>query len=104
MRNSPALRRQAGLLDPEIRETRQFAALADAKNTQLAYLSDWKHFLSWCKKRNKSPLPAEPDDIAMYLRYCAETLKLNMSTVKRRTGSITVTHKRNSSLPAVSGS
>ncbi len=95
MKNSPALQRPTGLMDPEIRETHQFAALADAKNTQLAYLSDWKHFLSWCKKRNKSPLPAEPDDIAIYLRYCAETLKLNMSTVKRRTASLTVAHKRN---------
>ncbi len=95
MKNSPALHNPTTSLDPEIRELHQFAALADSRNTQRAYLADWKHFLSWSKKRNKSPLPADPDDIAMYLRYCAEKLKLNVSTVRRRVASIAEAHKRN---------
>lgn len=56
MKNSPALQTPAEPLNPEIREQHQFAAMAHARNTPRAYLADWRHFFSWCKKRNKGPL------------------------------------------------
>ncbi len=96
MKYPPALRLATDLKDPEARETFEFAALADAPNTQRAYLADWKHFIAWCKKRNKSPLPVDPDSLAQYVRFCGEKLQLNMSTVRRRLSAITEAHKRNS--------
>ena len=46
------------------REIYDYAALADALNTQRSYLSDWKHFVSWCQVRRFSPLPCNPDQLA----------------------------------------
>jgi site-specific recombinase XerD len=92
---SPTLQAPRNVATFEAKEAFEFAALADAKNTQRAYLSDWKQFLSWCSKRNKSPLPASPDDVATYLRFAAQKLKLNISTVTRRVSAITEAHKRN---------
>ena len=74
-------------------ETHAFAALADAPNTQRAYASDWKQFLRWCSIRNKCPLPADSDDLALYARHYAKTLK--MSTVQRRLAAIAEAHSRN---------
>jgi integrase len=94
-KNSPTLQAPRNVATFEAKEAFEFAALADAKNTQRAYLSDWKQFLAWCSKRNKSPLPASPNDVATYLRFAAEKLKLHISTVTRRTSAITEAHKRN---------
>lgn len=77
----------------EIQDTHSFAALADAPNTQRAYSSDWKQFLTWCSIRNKCPLPADSDDLALYARHCAKTLK--MSTIQRRLAAIAEAHSRN---------
>ena len=56
----PAPRRAGHLMNPEVLEAFEFAAQADAPNTQRAYLADWKHFLAWCKNRNRCPLPVQP--------------------------------------------
>jgi len=95
MKTSPALATRNLPDDPEIAELHRFAALADSKNTQRAYSADWRHFLAWCKRRNKCPLPASSDDVASYVRFCATTLKLKMTTVGRRLASISEAHKRN---------
>ena len=94
-KNPPALRSKTVPADPETLELYQYAALADASNTQRAYASDWKQFLKWCKKRRKEPLPANPDDVALYIRHCAEKQKLKISTVRRRLSAIAEAHKRN---------
>lgn len=77
----------------ESHDAHSFAALADAPNTQRAYASDWKQFLKWCSIRNKCPLPADSDDLALYARHCAKTLK--MSTIQRRLAAIAEAHSRN---------
>ena len=83
------------LTNPEVLEAFEFAAQADAPNTQRTYLADWKHFIAWCKTRHRCPLPVSPDDLALYLRYCAEKLGLKISTVQRRVSAISEAHARN---------
>ena len=78
MNNRPAPRRANHLMNPEVLEAFEFAAQADAPNTQRAYLADWKHFLAWCKNRNRCPLPASPDDLALYLRFRGEAWAQNI--------------------------
>lgn len=95
MKNSPALRPLTELRDRESLDAFEYAALADAPNTQRAYASDWKHFLSWCRNRNRCPLPVNPDDLALYLRFCAQKLELKVSTVQRRLSAISEAHSRN---------
>ena len=77
------------------REIYDYAALADAPNTQRSYVSDWKHFVSWCQVRRFSPLPCNPDQLAQYVRYCVEKLGLKTSTVGRRLAAINQAHVRN---------
>jgi site-specific recombinase XerD len=95
MNNRPTPRRAGHLINPEVLEAFECAALADAPNTQRAYTADWKHFLAWCKNRNRCLLPASPDDLALYLRFCAEKLALKISTVQRRVSAISEAHARN---------
>lgn len=94
-KNFPILSARTVPHDAETRELHRFAALADSENTQRAYASDWKHFMTWCKRRYKSFLPASPDDVANYIRVCAESMKLKISTVRRRVSSIAEAHNRN---------
>ena len=73
--NTRHIPRRAGhLVNPEVLEAFEFAAQADVPNTQRAYLADWKHFLAWCKNRNRCPLPVGPDDLALYLRLARRSL------------------------------
>ena len=74
MNNRPAPRRAGHLMNPEVLEAFEFAAQADAPNTQRAYLADWKHFLAWCKNRNRCPLPVQPDDLALYFGIVRRSL------------------------------
>ena len=62
------------LTNPEVLEAFEFAAQADAPNTQCAYLADWKHFIAWCKTRHRCPAPVSPDDLALYLRFVRRSL------------------------------
>lgn len=80
-------------------EIHEYALLAEAQNTKRAYASDWKDFTSWCEKRRHHPFPALPDNVAMYLRECAEKHHLKISTIKRRLAAISDIHKRNGYSP-----
>jgi integrase len=90
----PALRQEPAT-PAASREIYDYAALADAPNTQRSYVSDWKHFVSWCQVRRFSPLPCNPDQLAQYVRYCVEKLGLKTSTVGRRLAAINQAHVRN---------
>ena len=70
----PIPQRAGHLMNPEVLEAFEFAAQADAPNTQRAYLADWKHFIAWCRNRNRCPLPVSPDDLALYLRFARRSL------------------------------
>jgi integrase len=90
----PALRQEPAA-PAASREIYDYAALADSLNTQRSYVSDWKHFVSWCKTRRLSPLPCNPDRLAEYARFCVEKLHLKVSTVSRRLAAINQAHLRN---------
>ncbi len=79
----------------EHRDIFEYALKADALNTQRAYTFDWKHFLSWCAKRNNIPLPCVSNELASYLKFCAQTLELKVSTIERRLYAISEAHQRN---------
>jgi len=78
----------------EAKEAYDFAALASAPNTVRAYKADWEHFVGWCDGKKLAPLPAEPEILATYTRFCAETLGLKISTISRRLSAISEIHQR----------
>lgn len=72
-------------------ETREHLKNSKAANTRRAYKSDWADFTDWCRHHNRTPLPASPDTVALYLTHCARGLK--PSTIQRRIATISEAHK-----------
>jgi integrase len=71
-------------------EARGHVENSRAENTRRAYRSDWADFLDWCQHHGRTPLPASPETLALYLTDCAKGLKT--STIQRRIASITQAH------------
>lgn len=62
-----------------------------APNTIRAYLSDWKHFRSWCESNGLVSLPATVETIGLYLTTFAEIHKV--ATLQRHLTAIREAHK-----------
>jgi hypothetical protein len=56
--------RAVALIDDDVREV---ARASKAKNTLLAYRSNWTAFQAWCANRGVTSLPAEPETVSAYL-------------------------------------
>ncbi|WP_206886403.1 site-specific integrase [Alicyclobacillus mali (ex Roth et al. 2021)] len=63
-----------------------------AKNTIKAYQSDWRSFCTWCEERHLSPLPAEPQTVALYLSDMADR-GYRTSSIGRHMISIGLAHR-----------
>lgn len=71
----------------------RYLAAGKAPNTQRAYGADWRHFAEWCRLHGLSPLPAEPETVALYVADIAQEYRV--STVERRVAAIAHEHNRN---------
>jgi site-specific recombinase XerD len=60
-------------------------------NTVRAYRSDWEHYASWCKARQRDAMPASPAMVILYLNELATNASL--STVMRRLAGILYMYK-----------
>jgi integrase len=84
---------------PDVDEDRDdvldYARQAQAENTRRAYRADWRDFLTYAKKRGKQTLPADPDEVARYLRHLVARRGLKVVTVSRRLAAIAEQHKAN---------
>jgi integrase len=73
---------------------RAYVEAASSANTRRAYASDWKQFTAWCRRRNLSPLPPDPQVVGLYITACASGTdgrggKPNaVSTIERRLSSL----------------
>lgn len=68
-------------------------ALSNAKAhaTKRAYVSDWRIWFEWCSHAGKTPVPAEPVDVAEFLSL--EAIDRKISTVLRRSAAIATLHR-----------
>lgn len=64
-----------------------------ADHTVTAYVSDWRDFQNWCRRRRYSALPAAPHTVALYVRELRGTLRRRPSTIERRLVSISLRHR-----------
>jgi hypothetical protein len=46
---------------------RGYIEAASSANTRRAYASDWKHFATWCRRHNVSPIPPDPQVVGLYI-------------------------------------
>ncbi len=72
-------------------QAQEFAAAAKANNTIRAYHADWQDFRRWCEAHRRSPLPATPETVALFLTDRAATLK--SSSLARRLTTINRAHQ-----------
>jgi hypothetical protein len=49
----------------------------------------------WCQSKKCKILPSTPENVALYIKNCAEIQKLKISTIQRRISAISEAHKRN---------
>ena len=59
---------------------------AFAENTIRAYRSDFDQYSKWCANKSIAPIPATPDDLAMYVDDLSQTCK--SATIRRRVNSL----------------
>ena len=66
---------------------RGYVAAASSANTRRAYAADWRHFTAWCRRQNLSPLPPNPQVVALYITACASgTASGSAAGITRRDG------------------
>jgi site-specific recombinase XerD len=81
---------RAASIDQARRRAEQYLHRSKAHNTVLAYGKDWRDFVDWCDEREREPLPALPETVALYLADLAVSHKY--STIRRRLTSISQAH------------
>ncbi len=78
----------SGSLERLVETARGYADQATAENTKKAYLADWKHFASWCRRRGADQFTPNPQLIGLYITELAApqdaSPALAVSTIERR--------------------
>jgi site-specific recombinase XerD len=74
------------------RATAEFLKSSKADATRAAYASDWRDFESWCSEHGFIAMPAEPENVAVYLSSLA-TAGRKVSTIRRRCAAIAHVHQ-----------
>ena len=60
------------LTEADIEAVIGYARNAKARNTQLAYASDWKSYTRWIEGRGLEPLPCPPGLLCAYVAHLAD--------------------------------
>src|SRR3984885_7372040 len=74
---------------------RNYARGAKAPATQRAYESDWRHYETWCRRKDLDSLPPDPQVVGLYLAACASETAVagrkptSVRTIERRLSAIT---------------
>ena len=71
---SPALQPASGPLahlEQLADRAREYIEAASSPNTRRAYDSDWKQYLSWCRRQGLDHLPPDPQVVGLYITACA---------------------------------
>jgi integrase len=88
---SPATITDAVPIEDLLAEAKAAAWNSIPENTRKAYQSDWRDFESFCRLRNLSSLPAQPEYVCAYLAARARTHKT--SSIRRRLTIIGKVHR-----------
>ncbi|WP_412070594.1 site-specific integrase [Rubrivirga sp. IMCC43871] len=94
---------ESALVKGDAEAARRFAEAARSEATLRAYRSDWADFSGWCAERERNPMPATAETVALYIASRAEvgpddahgrpTPLLKVATLDRRLAAISQAHK-----------
>jgi hypothetical protein len=83
--------RETGLLD-QISAAKDYEAASRATSTRDNYARSWDTFVEWCEQLGAPSLPAQPELVAVYTAYLADTgghgIKADGSRSGRRPGTV----------------
>lgn len=74
-----------------VERAKEYMSQAKADNTLRAYRADWREFSTWCLRNERTPLPASPETVVLYLTARAGVCRT--STLQRRLSAISQAHK-----------
>ncbi|MBF6347820.1 site-specific integrase [Nocardia flavorosea] len=83
----------------------RYLTASQSPNTLRAYRTDWIAWVAWCTRENRTALPADPLDIAVYLAAAADARRENgryaysPASLERKSAAIAAVHAANG-LPA----
>jgi integrase len=72
-------------------KARDYALHARAESTLRSYRTVWRYFRAWCKLHERTPLPALPETLALYLADRSDELKV--ATLQRHLAAIGEAHR-----------
>lgn len=78
-------------LDQAMSAAKRYSKKSRADSTWRAYKNDWRQFEAWCQQLGLSPLPSDPDSVAMFVASQAEK-GISPSTLSRRLAAIRLVH------------
>lgn len=84
--------------DDQAEALARYLGTSQSTNTVRAYRSDWRTWLAWCATHNRTALPADPLDIAVYLATAADTTtdtgawRYSPATLDRKAAAIAAVH------------
>jgi integrase len=58
-------------LEKLVETAKDYARGAKAAATLRAYASDWRHYTAWCRRKELTPLPPDPQVVGLYLAASA---------------------------------
>jgi site-specific recombinase XerD len=64
---------------------------SESESTRRAHDGDWRHFVAWCERYGRCPLPAEPETVALYVG--AHSKRHKAATIRRRLATVAVKHR-----------
>jgi integrase len=75
----------------------RYLGTSQATNTVRAYRADWRDWLAWCAVEQRTALPADPLDVAVYLAVAADTITAGRwryapATLDRKAAAIAAVH------------
>ena len=76
----------------------EFAQAAKSGATRRAYAGDLRDFDAWCATQRRSPMPAEPETVALYITDLARSGRA-ASTIQRRLAAISQVHQLDGHVP-----
>jgi hypothetical protein len=79
------------LTEADVEAVLGYARNAKARNTQIAYASDWKSYTAWVEARGQEPLPCPPGLLCAYVAHLADR-GLRASSIGRHVAAIVHYH------------
>jgi integrase len=79
-------------IGPLVETAKNYIQQAKSESTRRSYRRDWQAFEAWCRKHSVQSLPVQPQALAMYVAWLAESGR-KVATIELALAAISQAHK-----------